>query len=246
MNLVEDVVLARRLAIVAADIALSFFQREMRHELKADRSPVTEADLAVERELLGLLAQERPDDDVLSEEAGWLARGGRRRWLIDPIDGTTWFLAGEDDWGTHVALEVDGNLIVGVITRPVAGRSWWAASDLGAWTSDGRQLEVSATSAIEQARVGGYMQPASAWEATVRDQATWVRTRSPIVELIEGRLDAVLSEGGFEWDHAPAVVLVREAGGRFIDRLGGDRIDLRGGLYANAHLHRDLCRGMHL
>lgn len=239
-DLAADLALARSLADRAAEVALGFTGSPVRWGRKADGSPVTEADLAVERVLVDALAVERPGDDVLSEEGAGREAGGRRRWVIDPIDGTGDFLAGGADWGTHVALEVDGEVVVGVITRPVSGRSWWAARGAGAWGSPGRRLAVSPTASLAAARVGGYMRPGSPWQAAVAAAATWVDRASPVLDLLEGDLDAVLSEGGYAWDHAPAVVLLDEAGGRFTDPAGGRRIDLQGGLYTNGHLHEAL------
>lgn len=236
-DLTADLALARSLADQAAEVALPYVGAPLRWGHKADGSPVSEADLAVERAVVARLAAERPDDSVLSEEGGGHDRVGGRRWLVDPIDGTAAFLSGGTAWGTHVALEVDGDIVLGVITRPEAGRSWWAAAGLGAWASPDRRLTVSATSSLAAARVGGYMRPGSRWRAAVAATATWVDSSSPILDLVEGDLDAVLSEGGYPWDHAPGVVLLREAGGRFTDPLGGGRIDLHGGLYTNGHLH---------
>src|SRR5262249_27666362 len=75
---------------------------------KADGSPVSKADLAAEAAMVEVLRAERPDDGVLSEEAGLVSDAGTggRRWLLDPIDGTVAFVGGGEHWGTHVALEV--------------------------------------------------------------------------------------------------------------------------------------------
>ncbi len=148
-DLAVDLALARQLGDMAGAIALGYFGTNVRRELKADGSPVTEADLAVERAVLDVLARERPDDGVLSEERGAVARGETdRRWLIDPIDGTAPFLAGTAGWGTHVALEVGGEIVLGVITRPAEHRSWWATKGQGAWTSPATRLNVSTRSSL--------------------------------------------------------------------------------------------------
>jgi histidinol-phosphatase len=236
-DLEADLALARSMSELAATMALPYFRSTVQCDWKADGSPVTEADLRVERAMLDVLAAERPDDSVLSEETGAVARDRRRRWLLDPIDGTVAFVAGEPSWGTHVALEIEGTIVVAVITRPVEEKAWWAAEGLGAWSSSGRRLRVSTTATPSTARIGGYVRPDSAWRASVAEVARWIDTPSPMLELIDGRLDAVLSESGFEWDHAPGVLLVAEAGGRFDDLAGGQRIDRRGGLYSNGHLH---------
>jgi histidinol-phosphatase len=126
----------------------------------------------------------------------------------------------------------------------VLAKSWWAAKGGGAWSSDGTRLEVTGTSSLDLARVAGYVLPGSRWQAAVARRATWLHSSSPILDLLEGRVDAILSEGGFEWDHAPAVVMIKEAGGRFTDLDGGERITLRGGLYSNGLLDAELwaCR----
>jgi histidinol-phosphatase len=235
-DLDDDLALARRLGRLADEVSLPYFRTEIHHELKGDGSPVTAADLAVERVLLDALAAERPDDTVLSEETGLVEGRSGRRWLLDPIDGTSYFLAGAPDWGTHVALEVDGAIVLGLITRPVEGRGWWATRGGGAWSSDGGRLQVTTTASLADARVAGYVRSTSAWRGEVSRTATWVDSPSPILELLEGRVDAFLSESGCEWDHAPGVILTAEAGGRFTDLEGGTRIDLRGGLYSNGRL----------
>ena len=123
-ELAEDLALARRLGGVAEQLAMSYFRADVAWDWKYDGSPVTEADLAVEHALLEILAAERPDDAVLSEERGTLGGASTRRWLLDPIDGTSYFLHGSPAWGTHIALEVDGEIVVGLISRPVRRISW--------------------------------------------------------------------------------------------------------------------------
>ena len=114
VDLAADLALGRGIGDLAAEIAMPYFRSGVRHDLKADGSPVSDADLAVERSVLDILAAERPGDGVLSEERGGVARGAvHRRWLIDPIDGTVLFLAGNTGWGTHIALEIDDEVVLG-------------------------------------------------------------------------------------------------------------------------------------
>jgi len=237
---VTDLELARHLAAVGDALALAFFDRGFRTTWKHDGSPVTEADFAVDAAIRDELALHRPDDALLTEEGG-ASGAGRRRWLVDPIDGTSWFVDHLPHWGVHVALEDGGEIVVGVITRPVLGLSWWAARGEGARRSDRETpLSVSTTSALGEAAVSGYVWPGDPVVTRVETVARWVSTPSPTLALLDGEIDAIVSTGGYEWDHAPAVLLVAEAGGRFSDPLGGRRFDLRAGLYSNGLLHDEL------
>lgn len=244
----DDVELAHALASMAGSVALRYFETALGHELKLDGSPVSDADLAVEKRLIDLLRQRRAHDGVLSEEAGQVA-AGRRRWLLDPIDGTTFFISGQDAWGTHVALEVDGRIQLAIITRPVHGRRWWAVAKSGAYadTEDSpmarhQRLTVSRTDRIERAAVGVFSPPGSPVRSLLEQTGARVfKPGSLIPDLLEGRLDAVVAHDcGFAWDHAPAVLLVTEAGGRFTDPDGGQDHDRNGGLYTNGQLDPQL------
>ncbi len=146
---------------------------------KADGSVVTEADIAVERMLSAALTRHRPSDAVLGEELGAVGQSSRR-WIIDPIDGTMNFVAGRPDWGVHVALERDGEVIVGVVTRPVLGRRWWAGRGGGAYVGAlagadvPRRLRVSGVQELGEARVSGWLSDADPLKARLRSLPSWV------------------------------------------------------------------------
>ncbi len=202
---------------------------------------VSAADLAVEEALVDILRAQRPGDGVLSEESGTVASGRHRQWILDPIDGTEPFLAGQRSWGTHIALAVDGEVEIAVITRPTERRRWWAVRGLGAWSSPtGRaqqtatRLAVSRTDVLADARIGGFVAPGSEMASAIARHGHWVADPlGDIIALVEGRVDAVVAPAGEIWDHAPQVLLTTEAGGRYIDKLGGTRIDAHGGIYTN-------------
>ena len=132
----NDLELATRLADAADAITTARFRAlDLAVERKPDRTPVTDADTAVEDAIRSVLAAERPDDAVLGEERGGSAAKGRA-WVLDPIDGTKNFLRGVPVWATLIALVEEGEPVVGMISAPLLGRRWWAASGSGAFSSD--------------------------------------------------------------------------------------------------------------
>jgi len=130
----SDTELALRLADAADGITVARFRaNDLKVDRKPDRSPVTDADFAVEDRIRELLATARPSDRIAGEERGGSVGPGRT-WLIDPVDGTKNFLRGVPAWATLIALVVDGTPTVGVASAPALGRRWWATGGGGAWS----------------------------------------------------------------------------------------------------------------
>jgi histidinol-phosphatase len=238
-----DLDVARQLTTLARDIALHYFHRGVSAHTKPDGTPVTVADREIEQTLVEALTRIRPEDAVLGEEFG--ARGASsRRWLLDPIDGTSNFVSGNSQWGTHVALEVDEHIVLGVITRPAQGLSWWACRGCGAYCSEiapgstDVRLHVSTRAELGASRVTVWTNEGDPVLDRLRHRTQWVEpSLDAILRLAEGGLEAVIDRGGKPWDHAPAVVLVEEAGGRFSDSLGGHRVDIGEGRFSNGLIH---------
>lgn len=126
----QDLALAHALADT---IATGYFRQPLVHtQTKADGSPVTEADRLIEKALSAQLVRDRPNDSFVGEESG--AHGhGRRRWFIDPIDGTASFAAGRPDWRTLIAVEDNDDITMGLVSTPALGQRWWATCSDGAW-----------------------------------------------------------------------------------------------------------------
>jgi histidinol-phosphatase len=241
-----ELAIARRLAVVASEIALHYFHRGVSADTKSDGTPVTVADREIEQTLVEALTRFRPEDAVLGEEFG--ARGASsRRWLLDPIDGTSNFVSGNSQWGTHVALELDEHIVLGVITRPARGLSWWACRGCGAYRSESApgstdvRLHVSTQAELRASRVTVWTNEIDPMLDRLRRQAQWVEpSLDAILRLAEGGLEAVIDRSGKPWDHAPAVVLVEEAGGTFSDSFGGHRLDCGEGRFSNGLIHAEL------
>jgi histidinol-phosphatase len=253
-----DLALALRLADAADAVSMaSFDTADLDVRVKADASFVTAADLATERAIREVLASERPQDGVFGEEFG-AAGDESRRWIIDPIDGTSNYLKGVPVWATLIALAVDGVPRVGVVSHPSIGRRWWAAEGGGAWTNttDGasRRIRVSSVDAVERASVS--FQSIEQWDAAghlpalVRlSRATW-RDRGygdalPYMWLAEGRLELVAEFDVKEYDIAALIPIVTEAGGRFTSFDGDDTISARSSLATNGVLHESFLELLH-
>ncbi|MGO2151919.1 MAG: inositol monophosphatase family protein [Microbacterium gubbeenense] len=248
-SLAHDLSLALRLADAAdAETMARFDRADLAVRLKADRSHVTEADLASERAIRALLEQERPSDAIFGEEYGQTAQAARR-WILDPIDGTANFLRGVPAWGTMIALEIDGSIVLGVVSMPALGRRWWAADGLGAWTDGGSEPQRIAVSGVEtlgEASLSfqsiGQWRDAGHLDELLRLQDRVWRDRAygdvwAYMLLAEGRLDIVGEFDVKEYDIAAAAAIVREAGGRFTSLEGSDQLDTLSAIATNGHLH---------
>ena len=156
----DDLEFALRLAEIADAVALRYFTDEDLEVIrKVDGSPVTAADLEVESRLRDAVGDEFPSDGFLGEEVGGSADASRR-W----IDGTRLFIDGKPTWETLIALEVDGEIVVGVASSPALGRRWWASRGHGAFTAGADEpqpiaLRVSTTTDLDAAV--GVIRPAS-------------------------------------------------------------------------------------
>lgn len=128
MTLAADIALAHRLADAAREAILPHFRSGMTSERKGDSTPVTLADRAAEAAMRAILKEAVPDDAVHGEEYGATTGTSGRTWVLDPIDGTTAFLAGRPIFGTLIALVVEGWPVLGVIDQPVLKERWVGAT----------------------------------------------------------------------------------------------------------------------
>jgi len=128
MNLDDDIALAQHLADAAAQALLPWFRSDLAADRKEDATPVTLADRAAEEAMRRILKAEVPGDTIVGEEFGAEAGTSGRTWVLDPIDGTTSFLAGRPIFGTLIALVVEGWPVLGIIDQPVLKERWIGAA----------------------------------------------------------------------------------------------------------------------
>jgi histidinol-phosphatase len=247
--------LGRSICDSADEIALRWFRRDVPTSTKPDRTFVTEADRAIERLVRARILAAFPDHGLVGEENGEEATGARIRWFIDPIDGTHNFIRGVPLFGTLLAVEVDGELQVGILSAPALGERWHAARGMGAWAigRDGaaRAVRTSAVTRFEDSQllygsrrenVASGLMPG--FDATIA--ASW-RDRGfgdfwGYALVAEGAAEAMIECGMHTWDVAAPLVLIEEAGGRVTDVTGARRIDAPSFVGSNGHLHDELLR----
>ncbi|QAY73676.1 histidinol phosphatase [Agromyces protaetiae] len=263
----DDLALALALADRADAISLARFRAvDLEVSTKPDRTPVTEADLAVERALRDGLAEARPGDSVLGEEFG-VEGDSDRQWIIDPIDGTSNFLRGVPVWGTLIALAVDGEPVVGVASSPALGRRWWASRGEGAWTtdapgttsadandSDGATPATTAPRRIGVSRVEDLADASLSFQSLAQwREAGYLDRLLPLSErvwrdraygdlwsymlLAEGLVDIVAEFDVKTYDLAALIPIVEEAGGRFTSVEGEPGPSNGNALATNGLLH---------
>ncbi|PRX44320.1 histidinol-phosphatase [Prauserella shujinwangii] len=245
-----DLTLAGRLADAADKITTARFRAlDLDVSSKPDRTPVTDADTAVEDAIRTVLAAERPGDAVAGEERGGAAAAPGRVWVLDPIDGTKNFLRGAPVWATLIALVEDGTPVVGLVSAPLLGRRWWASAGGGAFVRDDageHRLSVSGVRTLADAYasttdLGSWTEYHSREAYLAFTDACW-ETRAfgdfwQHCLVAEGALDVAAEPIVNSWDVAAAQVLVTEAGGRFTDLTGAERFDGGSALSTNGHVH---------
>jgi histidinol-phosphatase len=236
--------LALELADAADEITLARFRAaDLRVETKPDRTPVTEADRAVEKELRRLLAERRPAHRIVGEELGSSGEGDGPLWIVDPIDATKNYLRGIPIFATLIALEEQ----VAVVSAPALGRRWWAERGGGAF-ANGSRLQVSRVARVEDA----VLTYTSLHGFDERFIALLNRCWAPrgfgdfwqYMLLAEGAVDACAESVANHWDLAAPKLIVEEAGGRFTDHAGRARADGGNALASNGLLHEPLLEAL--
>src|SRR5574342_208494 len=215
-------------------VAVEHYRRGFSVSLKADRSPVTEADREAEREIVWVLRARCPDHGVLGEELG--ESGPRaRRFIIDPIDGTRNFVRRIPTWAALSGLEEEGVVTAGVVFQPATGVLHTAWRGQGAWC-DGERLRVSPVDALDRALVVhssvNFLRRSAYWEGFLRlTDRTQVQRGfgdfSAYLWVAEGKGEIALSTTVKAWDVAALKAIVEEAGGRLTD------LDWQSGIYGS-------------
>lgn len=222
-----DLALLLEAAQAASAVALRHFGKAPDSWDKPEgQGPVSDADLEVDRLLRAELTAARPDYGWLSEETadGPARLGAERVFVVDPIDGTRAFLAGEKAWAHSLAVVEHGRVTAGVVLLPMLGRTYAAELGAGA-TCNGAPIAVSPRRELEAARVlatATQLQPHH-WPNGVPAVERHFRPSLAyrLCLAAEGRFDAALTfRDAWEWDLAAGDLILREAGAVVTTRAG--------------------------
>jgi myo-inositol-1(or 4)-monophosphatase len=192
---------------------------------------VSDADRAAEEAISSLLRAERPDDGLLGEEGLSVEGTSGRRWVVDPLDGTTNYLYRYRAWAVSVALEDDEGPLAGVVLDPLAEELFSAVRGEGA-ALNGSPIRVRDVDDLGRALIAtgfGYDPDVRRGQAEVllrllprvRDVRRAGAAALDLCHVAAGRLDGYYERGINHWDWAAGALIVTEAGGRVLPLRGG-------------------------
>ena len=234
-------------ARAAAEVIQGLYRRNLAITLKADKSPVTEADVRAEEAIRAVLQARFPTFGFYGEETGQHRADAENVWLVDPIDGTKSFVRECPFFSTQIALMRAGRLVLGVSSASAYGELAWAEEGGGAFL-DGKPIRVSMVGDL-----GGAILSTGNLKTMAASPVAWSRFGALVGRvnrlrgygdfvhyhlLARGALDAVVESDVNILDIAALTVIVREAGGEFTDLEGGPvRLSTTTVLATNGALH---------
>jgi histidinol-phosphatase len=249
-------------ARAGAEVIRRYYQQNLAVTVKADKSPVTQADIETEQVIRKLIAERFPTHGFYGEETGSAALDAEYLWLVDPIDGTKAFVREYPFFSTQIALMQQGRLIVGVSSAPIYGELAYAqlphvyssspgslqptAYSLGAWLN-GQALKVSDIGAIEACAISAgnlkTLAKSPQWSSygELIARASRIRGYGDFLQyhlLAAGKIDVVIESDVSILDIAALAVIVEAAGGAFTDLRGAHvTLDTTTVLASNGRLH---------
>ena len=236
---------------LGGEILKKYYNKTVEFEIKPDSGIVTRADKESEETITNFFNLHTPDFSVLAEEEG-LTKKGINKWIIDPLDGTTNFFHGFPHFNISIGLELDGEIVVGVVYNPVTEEIYHTCKGFGAFRNN-RKISVSKIDSINSALLGtgfAYMQgeylnySLNAFKSFSCKTQGLRRPGAAALDLCY--VAAGIYDGFYEltlnpWDIAAGYLLIQEAGGTVTNIKGNDFSIYSGEVVAsNSILHQEL------
>ncbi len=245
----NELYFALELCKSAGSIAMAHLRQGVGVTAKSDGSPVTIADKECEQLIRKRISKMYPEDNILGEEEGESKPGSNnRKWIVDPIDGTYNYARRIPIFATLVALEQDGEIVLGVVHAPAMQETYWAERKKGAY-KNGVPIRVSSISALEESQInfGGPNRiiESGLWNGLTDLISQTARQRCygdylNFGTVFEGKAEACLEVGVKTWDLAPMKILAEESGGKFTDLQGQPSIDSGSCIVSNGIVHEQV------
>ena len=229
----------------AGELALKYFKTQPKVSYKADKSPVTKADIEVEKLIRRIIGSKFPNHGIIGEEFGQSKPNAKYKWVIDPIDGTRLFIRGIPLWSVLIAVLKDNNPIIGINFSPAIGEFALAEKNKGAFLND-KRIHVSKISDIKLSFLGhGSVKRFSEIKMLkkflkVAEKIQSIRGYSDSYALnllASGKIDIYLEPRAAIHDLAAPAIIVKEAGGKFTDFSGKFSITSGNAVATNGLLH---------
>ena len=250
----EEFAVAQEAALKAGQILADLFGKVNRITKKGAIDLVTEADVRAEDAILKVVRDHFPEDGILAEESGRCGEDADRIWIVDPLDGTTNFAHGFPFFAVSIALQVDGDVVLGLVFNPLLNESFAARRGGGAYLNRS-PIRVSENRGLRESLLAtGFPYSICEGAESVMDLLSRMvvlaqgvrRAGSAAIDLCyvaAGRFDGFWEEGLKPWDTAAGSLIVREAGGMVSDYSGAPYSP--GGrsiVAANPHIHGAMLR----
>ncbi len=243
---------ARNAAQQGGKRALKYFHRNVPIIKKVDRSPVTRADREAELVIRHNLHKAFPLHQLCGEEFGWDKKvKSDFKWWIDPVDGTRQFIRGIPFWGTLVALEYKGEVVVGVTHHPAFGLSLWAAKGQGCF-ANGKRVHVSKIPNLRGGTLtyGGFRLMSKSYRKKLTDLIAACYDDRGFGDcfghslVAMGQVEAMVDPVDKPYDIAAVKICVEEAGGKFTDLKGKKTIYGGSALSSNGLTHGQVLKAI--
>ena len=254
----KEISIARSAAQGAGRILKRMFGNINHIEKKGEVDLVTDADLQAEKAIIDIITRHFPNDTIITEESGSLHHLPHRRWIIDPLDGTTNFTHRFPFYAVSIALEIEHDIILGIVYNPQMNENFEAVKGKGAFLND-RPVTVSRVSTLNEALI------ATGFPYNIRDRSASIfylfekmlrraqgirRPGSASLDLCyvaAGIFDGFWEEGLKPWDTAAGGIIVREAGGQLSDYHGNPYTPYLNTIVAsNARIHHAMLEILNL
>ena len=231
-------------------ITLKYFNKNIKHKIKKNKTPVTIADIKCENFLIEKINSKYPQHSLLTEETGVIDNGSDFKWIIDPLDGTKNFMRLYPFWGTLLALEWEGEVILGVISMPALGETIYAVKEGGCYYS-GKKAKVSKVDKVKDSYcIFGSLehiipQPYSDNFLNVISSCSYSRGFGDCHGhsfVINGRAEFMVDPHVAPYDIAATKICIEEAGGLLTDINGNNGIYSGSALISNGKVHDEVLK----